>query len=54
MTRLSRRAVLARGLAAAGALSLGSARAQDFPSKPLRIVVPFAPGGSTDLLARIV
>jgi tripartite-type tricarboxylate transporter receptor subunit TctC len=42
-------------LAAAGALVLSSpVVAQDFPTKPINLVVPFAAGGSTDLVGRII
>lgn len=49
-----RRALLASGLGLAALAVAGAAVAQTFPSKPLRIVVPFAAGGAGDLTARIV
>ena len=36
------------------ALLVAPAQAQDWPSKPVRIVVPFAAGGSSDQLARVL
>jgi len=53
MNTLVRRWV-ARAMAAGLALVCALAQAQDYPSRPLKLVVGFAPGGSADILGRIV
>jgi tripartite-type tricarboxylate transporter receptor subunit TctC len=50
----SRRAIAAAILGAAGSLVAGSALAQSWPQRPVKIVVTFPTGGAPDILARIL
>lgn len=53
MDRLLKLAVFCPAALAIAFLS-GNAHAQEYPGRPLRVVVPFAPGGSSDTITRIV
>lgn len=45
---------LACAAASASFLLPVPAMAQDYPNKPIRLIVPWSPGGGTDVLARII
>lgn len=49
---MKRRQLILKAMASMAALHTGGAFAQNWPSKPLRLIVPFAPGGSSEIVAR--
>lgn len=54
-TRITRRVALASALLVSGlAVAPATAQTSDYPNKPIRVVVTFPPGGSTDAVMRLI
>jgi tripartite-type tricarboxylate transporter receptor subunit TctC len=51
---ISRRTILMSGAAAAFAAAAGPAVAQSYPDRPIKMIVPFPPGGPIDTMARLI
>ena len=55
MGQIIRTLTLAATLVVASAVSIGAAIAQsaDYPTKPIKFIIPYAPGGGTDAVAAV-